>query len=62
LIVPNRAKSVSTTTKVPVFLKGYETLYAKDPRAATTQWLRKARFGLFVHLGLSSLSEAFYRA
>ena len=43
--------------KAPSYLKGYETLYARDPRAAAVQWFREARFGLFIHWGLYSLME-----
>jgi alpha-L-fucosidase len=39
----------------PNFLQGYEQLYAAQPRAATVQWFREARFGLFIHYGLYSL-------
>lgn len=41
--------------QIPSYLKGYETLFAKDPRAAALQWFREARFGLFLHYGLYSL-------
>lgn len=40
---------------VPNYLRGYEKLYAKDPRAAATEWFRDARFGLFLHYGLYSI-------
>ncbi len=40
---------------VPSYLKGYETLYRRDPRAAAIEWFRAARFGLFMHYGLYSL-------
>jgi alpha-L-fucosidase len=40
---------------VPSYLKAYEVLYRKDPRAAAVQWFREARFGLFMHYGLYSL-------
>ena len=39
----------------PSYLKGYETLYAQDPRAAGVQWFREAKLGLFIHYGLYSL-------
>lgn len=44
----------SETLDVPSYLKGYETLYQTDPRAAATQWFRDAKFGLFLHYGLYS--------
>jgi len=40
---------------VPSYLKGYEALYAQDPRKAALQWFREARYGLFMHYGLYSL-------
>src|SRR5258708_7492881 len=40
---------------IPSYLRGYEKLYAKDPRAAATEWFRAARFGLFLHYGPYSL-------
>jgi alpha-L-fucosidase len=40
---------------VPAYLKGYEELYAKDPRAAALKWFTDAKFGLFIHYGLVSL-------
>ena len=40
---------------VPSYLKGYEKLYAENPRAATLQWFEDAKFGLFVHYALASL-------
>ena len=39
----------------PSFLKDYEELYARDPRAAGLKWFREARYGLFLHYGLYSL-------
>jgi alpha-L-fucosidase len=38
-----------------LYLKGFEDLYRKDPRAAALKWFREARFGLFLHYGLYSL-------
>ncbi len=40
--------------KVPAYLRGYEKLYAANPRAAALQWFREAKFGLFMHYGLYS--------
>jgi alpha-L-fucosidase len=40
---------------VPSYLKGYERLYAQDPRQAALAWFAEARFGLFMHYGLYSL-------
>ncbi len=50
------AKSdAKAAASVPSYLAGYETLYAKDPRAAAIQWFREAKFGLFLHYGLYTL-------
>jgi alpha-L-fucosidase len=43
------------TVSVPSYLKGYEGLYAQDPRQAARAWFAEARFGLFMHYGLYSL-------
>ena len=40
---------------VPPYLKGFESLYAQDPRKAALAWFKQARFGLFFHYGLYSL-------
>ena len=40
---------------IPTHLSGYEGLYEQDPRAASVQWFRDAKFGLFVHYALASL-------
>ncbi|MCF7817084.1 MAG: alpha-L-fucosidase [Kiritimatiellales bacterium] len=50
-----------STTNIPAFLKGYETLYADDPRKAALMYFREAKFGLFVHYGLYSLLEAYWQ-
>ena len=39
----------------PSYLRGYEDLCRKDPRAAALQWFREANYGLFLHYGLYSL-------
>lgn len=41
--------------EVPGYLKGYEALFAQDPRKAALKWFREARYGLFLHYGLYSL-------
>ncbi len=46
---------LAAAPSVPSYLKGYEKLYARDPRAAAIQWFRDARFGMFIHYGLYSL-------
>ena len=40
---------------IPSYLKGYEALYAQNPRDAARAWFADARFGLFMHYGLYSL-------
>jgi len=42
-------------TSLPSHLRGYETLYEENPRAASTEWFKSAAFGLFMHYGLYSL-------
>ncbi len=49
-----RAAQDAPAVAVPSYLKGYETLYQTDPRAAATQWFRDTKFGLFIHYGLYS--------
>ena len=50
-----RSGAADKTGGVPSYLRGYEDLYARDPRAAAMKWFRQARFGLFLHYGLYSL-------
>ena len=40
---------------IPSYLRGHETLYRQDPRAAALAWLVKSRWGLVVHYSLHSL-------
>jgi alpha-L-fucosidase len=42
---------------IPGYLTGHEELYATDPRGAAMAWFRQARYGLFLHYGLYSLTE-----
>ena len=42
-------------TDVPSYLADYADLYEKDPRAAALEWLRGAKYGLFLHYGLYSI-------
>jgi len=41
--------------EVPSYLRGYEELYAIDPRKAALKYFREAKFGMFLHYGLYSL-------
>jgi alpha-L-fucosidase len=56
-IVSLYLSNCSNSTTIPSFLKDYESLYQTDPRQATLEWFRKAKFGLFLHYGLYSLLE-----
>ena len=47
--------------EVPSYLKGFETVYAKNPRQAALDYFRNAKFGLFIHYGLYSLLEGFWQ-
>jgi alpha-L-fucosidase len=40
---------------VPAWLADAPEAYAKDPRAAAIEWVRRAKYGLFLHYGLYSL-------
>lgn len=48
----SRAQQMAT---VPRYLAGYEEVFARDPREASTAWFADAGFGLFMHMGLYSL-------
>ena len=41
-----------TSQSIPSYLKGYESLYAADPRSAALEWFKDSRFGLFMHYEL----------
>jgi alpha-L-fucosidase len=47
--------------RIPSFLKDYKGLYAKDPRKTALQFFTEAKFGLFIHYGLYSLLEGFWK-
>jgi len=49
------------TLKVPSYLKGYEEVYATNPRQAALQCFRESKFGLFMHYGLYSLLEGHWQ-
>jgi len=42
------------SVEVPSYLRGYESLYRKDPHSAALEWFKNARFGLFMTYGLYS--------
>jgi alpha-L-fucosidase len=49
------AADTGSSPPVPGWLAGDPEAYAKDPRAAAIEWMRRAKFGLFLHYGLYSL-------
>jgi len=49
------------TVKVPSYLQGYEDTFALDPRKAALEYFSEAKFGLFIHYGLYSLCEGFWK-
>ncbi len=51
----------NTGPRVPSFLKNYKKIYAADPRKAGIQFFSEAKFGLFIHYGLYSLLEGFWK-
>jgi len=52
--------SPESKVEVPSYLRGYEELYAENPREAAKQWFDDADFGLFIHYGLYSLAEGYW--
>jgi len=53
--------SSCSNPNVPSYLKGYEDLYANNPRKAALEYFRNAKFGLFIHYGLYSLLEGVWQ-
>lgn len=51
----------SSVVHVPSYLRGFEAVYAKDPRQAALDYFRSAKFGLFLHYGLYSLLEGYWQ-
>lgn len=47
----------SKKSQIPSYLKGYEDVYAENPRKAAIEYFKAAKFGLFIHYGLYSLLE-----
>ena len=56
-LLPSVLNSCQSKNQVPSYLAGYEDLYKQDPRAANLAWFKDARFGLFLHYGVSSQLE-----
>lgn len=50
-----RATTAEPQAAIPSYLKGHETLFRTDPRAAALEWLVKSRWGLFIHYSLHTL-------
>lgn len=42
---------------VPNYLNDYSELYKTNPRQANLEWFKDAKFGLFMHYGVSSILE-----
>lgn len=42
---------------LPNYLSEYAELYKTNPRQANLEWFKKARYGLFMHYGVSSILE-----
>lgn len=57
LSLAGAALPATAAPAVPAYLRGFEKQYQENPRAAATEWLRQAGFGLFLHYGLYSLLE-----
>jgi alpha-L-fucosidase len=55
LAAPFSSTVLPAAPTVPNYLRNYDKLYARDPRAAAIEWMRNARFGLFLHYGPYSL-------
>ena len=47
--------SLKGTTYVPNYLNGVKDAYLKDPRQASIDWFKDARYGMFIHYGLYSI-------
>ena len=52
--LPGRARAAAAAGP-PKYLSDYATPYASNPRQAALEWFADARFGLFMHYGISSL-------
>ena len=42
---------------LPNYLSEYAELYKTNPRQANLEWFKEAKFGLFMHYGVSSILE-----
>lgn len=48
------AGEVSSAAKIPGYLKGYESQWEKDPKAANLAWFKEAQLGMFIHFSPAS--------
>lgn len=55
LLGQTRLSEAGKSTQMPSYLKGYEKLWATDPKAANEKWFRESRLGLFMHYGVSAV-------
>ena len=46
-----------STSEIPKYLKGYEREFQKDPRLAALKWFSEAKYGMFLHYGVYSMTE-----
>ncbi len=49
------SRAATTGAAMPSYLRGYETQYRTNPRAAAVEWHRNAKWGMFIHYALESL-------
>ncbi|WP_165731324.1 alpha-L-fucosidase [Polaribacter sp. 20A6] len=45
----------NTNNNVPLYLNDYKDTYATDPRKASIDWFKDAKYGMFIHYGLYSI-------
>ncbi len=54
---PKETQTEIESNAVPGYLSDYADLYLTNPRQANLEWFKKAKFGLFMHYGVSSILE-----
>ena len=54
---PKETQTEGGSHAVPGYLSDYADLYLTNPRQANLEWFKKAKFGLFMHYGVSSILE-----
>jgi len=55
VVTAGTGRAAQTRPAAPPHLKGYEALFDQQPRKASVEWFKTARFGLFMHYGVYSL-------